>query len=232
MAGHGPVGGLGGPVADHQHGHDEAGLGLPLLAPGASGAERGGDLAAQLAAALDVRGLVDGLVTQAYLRAGAGRLAGGLAYGSRDWLTSGLLRVEVTDSGGGTPVARPLPDAASLHGRGLFIVGKLSDAWGSSPPGPATSVWFTVTLNTAAGSAVSQPASTEARPPADKPVSPPAPWRTGPRTGLPQHGRRISPNDLPASRELAQSARPATRGRGQTTRMTESELTLGWLPAS
>jgi hypothetical protein len=54
---------------------------------------------------------------------------GGL--GNRDWLTTGLLRVELTDSGGGTLVARPLPDAASLHGRGLFIVGKLSDAWGN-----------------------------------------------------------------------------------------------------
>jgi hypothetical protein len=57
VAGHGPVGGPGGPVADHQHRHDEAGLALLLLAAGAA------------------------------------------------------------------------PDAASLHGRGLFIVGKLSDAW-------------------------------------------------------------------------------------------------------
>ena len=73
-------------------------------------------------------------------------------------ITNGLLRVEVTDSGGGTAVARPLPDAASLRGRGLFIVGKLSDAWGtSSSAGPATSVWFTVTLNSAADSAARQP---------------------------------------------------------------------------
>jgi anti-sigma regulatory factor (Ser/Thr protein kinase) len=126
-------------------------------------------------------------------------------------ITSGLLRVEVTDSGGGTAVARPLPDAASLRGRGLFIVGQLSDAWGtSSPAGPATNVWFTITLNTDADSAASQPASSEAPPPAGKPVSPPAPRRLGSRTVLPQHGRRISPSDLLVSRELARSARPVS----------------------
>jgi Histidine kinase-like ATPase domain len=63
-------------------------------------------------------------------------------------ITGGSLRVEVTDSGGGTPAARPLPDPASPRGRGLFLVDLLSDAWGTSPSaGAATSVWFTITLD-------------------------------------------------------------------------------------
>jgi anti-sigma regulatory factor (Ser/Thr protein kinase) len=62
-------------------------------------------------------------------------------------VTNGSLRVEVSDSGGGTPAAQPQPDATSPRGRGLFIVGRLSDAWGTtSSGGSATSVWFTVTL--------------------------------------------------------------------------------------
>jgi anti-sigma regulatory factor (Ser/Thr protein kinase) len=63
-------------------------------------------------------------------------------------VANGSLRVEVTDSGAGTVTAQPPPDAASLRGRGLFIVDQLSDAWGtSSSTGPAKSVWFTVALN-------------------------------------------------------------------------------------
>jgi anti-sigma regulatory factor (Ser/Thr protein kinase) len=93
-------------------------------------------------------------------------------------ITGGSLRVEVTDSGGGTPAARPLPDPASLRGRGLFLVERLSDAWGTSPSaGAATSVWFTITLDAAAGSATRRPASTEAASPADTPARPPAAQR-------------------------------------------------------
>lgn len=40
---------------------------------------------------------------------------------------SPTLRVEVTDSGGGTARAQPLPVATSPRGRGLFIVDQLSD---------------------------------------------------------------------------------------------------------
>lgn len=72
-------------------------------------------------------------------------------------ITGGLLRVEVTDSGGGTPAAQPQPDATSLRGRGLFILDQLCDAWGtSSSAGPATSVWFTIALGPAADSAARQ----------------------------------------------------------------------------
>jgi anti-sigma regulatory factor (Ser/Thr protein kinase) len=61
-------------------------------------------------------------------------------------VTRRTLRVEVTDSGGGTAQARPLPPATSLHGRGLFIVDQLSDAWGATSLGAGKSVWFTITL--------------------------------------------------------------------------------------
>jgi anti-sigma regulatory factor (Ser/Thr protein kinase) len=43
------------------------------------------------------------------------------------------LRVEVTDSDDGTAEAQQLPPVSSLHGRGLFIVARLSDAWGVTP---------------------------------------------------------------------------------------------------
>jgi len=52
------------------------------------------------------------------------------------------VRVEVADSGGGTPV----PRQAEPHeptGRGLAIVGALADRWGIvDPPGSGKTVWF------------------------------------------------------------------------------------------
>jgi anti-sigma regulatory factor (Ser/Thr protein kinase) len=73
-------------------------------------------------------------------------------------LTGESLRVEVTDSGGGSPEAQPLPPASSMHGRGLFIVDQLADAWGvsSSGDGARTSVWFRVALTAAARGAPSR----------------------------------------------------------------------------
>jgi anti-sigma regulatory factor (Ser/Thr protein kinase) len=78
-------------------------------------------------------------------------------------VTGRTLRVEVTDSGGGTAQAQPLPPATSLHGRGLFIVEQLSDAWGvtPSPAGPSKSVWFTIALSAAAHTSPRQSAATE-----------------------------------------------------------------------
>jgi anti-sigma regulatory factor (Ser/Thr protein kinase) len=68
-------------------------------------------------------------------------------------LTEDSLRVEVTDSGGGTPAVQPRPPASSLHGRGLFLVDRLSDEWGVSPSrdGPHTGVWFRVAMRGAQG---------------------------------------------------------------------------------
>lgn len=60
-----------------------------------------------------------------------------------------LLRVEVSDSGGGRPeVRQPSPD--ELRGRGLRIVEELSDSWGVSPRadgGPGKTVWFELTTS-------------------------------------------------------------------------------------
>ena len=124
--------------------------------------------------------------------------------------TGGSLRVEVADAGGGTATAQPQPDAASLRGRGLFIVGRLSDAWGtSSSAGSATSVWFTIALDAPAGSAARQPASTEAASPANRPARPLARQRPDSRPRSPQHGQCGYPTDLLGSRgELARSAGP------------------------
>ena len=54
------------------------------------------------------------------------------------------IRVEVTDSGSGTPAMRsPGPDEPS--GRGLQIVDMLSDSWGVEPEEPSgKTVWFTM----------------------------------------------------------------------------------------
>jgi anti-sigma regulatory factor (Ser/Thr protein kinase) len=78
-------------------------------------------------------------------------------------VTGPTLRVEVTDSGGGTAEAQPPPPATSLHGRGLFIVDQLSDAWGVNPTalGPSKSVWFTIALTAAADSSPGQSAVTD-----------------------------------------------------------------------
>jgi anti-sigma regulatory factor (Ser/Thr protein kinase) len=81
-------------------------------------------------------------------------------------VTGRTLRVEVTDSGGGTAQARPLPPATSLHGRGLFIVDQLSDAWGATSLGAGKSVWFTITLTTAADSAPRRSAASDLAAPA------------------------------------------------------------------
>jgi anti-sigma regulatory factor (Ser/Thr protein kinase) len=113
-------------------------------------------------------------------------------------ITHGSLLVEVTDSGGGTAAAQPLPDATSLRGRGLYIVDRLSDAWGtSSSAGAAKSVWFTIILDAAAGSAARRPASsTKAAPPAERPAGPPTRRRPDSPTRSPQYGHRVSPTDL------------------------------------
>lgn len=70
-------------------------------------------------------------------------------------ITGGTLRVEVTDSAPEPPEPGPLPPARSLHGRGLFIVGQLSDTWGiiPSPAGPGKTVWFQAALRTGAARA-------------------------------------------------------------------------------
>ena len=72
MPGYGPVFDLGGPVADHDHRMGETNppaAGLPMRdAPSVSGAQRSGQLTAQLAAALQIQGLIDSFVDHVQLR--------------------------------------------------------------------------------------------------------------------------------------------------------------------
>lgn len=61
----------------------------------------------------------------------------------------GEVRVEVTDSGSGTPTMRaPRPDEPS--GRGLRIVDMLSERWGVEPERPSgKTVWFAMQVSPA-----------------------------------------------------------------------------------
>lgn len=61
-------------------------------------------------------------------------------------VTAEQVRVEVTDSGTGTPSIRS-PEPTETSGRGLQIVATLSDDWGVTPATGARSktVWFTHT---------------------------------------------------------------------------------------
>ena len=121
-------------------------------------------------------------------------------------VTGRALRVDVTDSGGGTAAAQPRPPATSLHGRGLFIVDQLSGAWRvtPSPADRSKSVWFTIALRAAADSSPRQSAATEPAPPVDTSASPPAqPW-PDPQMHRPQPERGPRPDQKgPPGRMLA-----------------------------
>lgn len=53
------------------------------------------------------------------------------------------VRVEVRDDGPGLPVMR-FPDSNEPHGRGLQVVGLLSDEWGSTTEADGKRVWFRI----------------------------------------------------------------------------------------
>lgn len=59
-------------------------------------------------------------------------------------LTSDLVRIDVTDGGGGTP-AIGSPPPSQPTGRGLQIVNSLADSWGvdQAPGSKGKTVWFT-----------------------------------------------------------------------------------------
>jgi DNA-binding NarL/FixJ family response regulator len=50
-------------------------------------------------------------------------------------LKPAALRIEVMDAGAGTPEPQPLTDSGE-HGRGMFLIGFLSTAWGMESVGP------------------------------------------------------------------------------------------------
>ncbi|MFJ6793624.1 ATP-binding protein [Streptomyces sp. NPDC091268] len=51
------------------------------------------------------------------------------------------LRIEVCDGSTSLPARLPAPQRGVPGGRGLFIVERLSDRWGSRPYGPGKAVW-------------------------------------------------------------------------------------------
>jgi len=53
------------------------------------------------------------------------------------------VRIEVTDSGSGVPRPRA-PTLAEPHGRGLLIVGAMSDEWGVTERNVGKTVWFSL----------------------------------------------------------------------------------------
>jgi anti-sigma regulatory factor (Ser/Thr protein kinase) len=63
-------------------------------------------------------------------------------------LADHTLWVEVTDPGGNSPVAGPMPPPSSLRGRGLPIVASLADDWGITPAphGPGKGIWFKIAV--------------------------------------------------------------------------------------
>lgn len=80
--------------------------------------------------------LVSELVTNSVVHAGTGAEVAVL-------LTPDALRIEVSDTGGGTPDLRHAEDDAT-SGRGLSMVATLSSAWGVERRDPGKTIWFEV----------------------------------------------------------------------------------------
>lgn len=88
----------------------------------------------------DVRLLVNELVTNSIRH---GRLGRRGWIGLRVSLAKGLLRVEVSDPGGGFKYVPRARDGAQESGWGLFLVDRIADRWGIEP-GDLSMVWFEI----------------------------------------------------------------------------------------
>ncbi|MDA8296756.1 MAG: ATP-binding protein [Actinomycetota bacterium] len=123
-----------------------------------------------------------------------------------------LLKVAVTDEGGGTPTLRS-PSPKELSGRGLQIVKMLARDWGidQSASGPKT-VWFTVTLiandaatndaatNDAVANDAVAAAGRRARRASPDPDGPPAPSAPVAHRSERAHRRPGDPRSAPTAR--------------------------------
>jgi anti-sigma regulatory factor (Ser/Thr protein kinase) len=85
--------------------------------------------------------LLSEVVTNAFLY---GHQASSGAISVEGHLSPGLLWIGVTNSGSPFEYSPRLPAPDESHGRGLFVVSSLSDAWGVGHAGGSTSVWFEV----------------------------------------------------------------------------------------
>lgn len=81
--------------------------------------------------------LVSELVSNSLLHAGEGPIS------VRAAVRRGTLRVEVWDAGPGVPPGTPpMPGPGAHRGRGLPLVARLADRWGSGAAGGRSCVWF------------------------------------------------------------------------------------------
>lgn len=116
------------------------------------------DLPQDLAAAPDARQLVRDLLEQwslTELRDDAGLVvtelvANAIKHAESDCQLriarfDGGVRIEVHDSGAGTPEPRPVSETAE-DGRGLLIIAALSTAWGIADADPGKTVWVELVL--------------------------------------------------------------------------------------
>lgn len=94
--------------------------------------------------------LTSELATNAVIHAGPYNLGEDMAVDVE--CSAGVVRVAVTDCGGGTVLRRDgAPDG--LSGRGLLLVDALADSWGVTENGSARVVWFEVSVEPAPGAA-------------------------------------------------------------------------------
>lgn len=63
----------------------------------------------------------------------------------RAWLDGARKRVEVSETGAGSPSPRREHPVDSEGGRGLHIVEVMASRWGVTPAQPGKTVWFEVT---------------------------------------------------------------------------------------
>jgi len=85
------------------------------------------------------------------------------------------LRIDVTDSGKGTPEPQP-PTLSEEHGRGLLLIGALTTAWGlDDAPGAGKVVWAEIAFPASSEPVAATPAAgSSPHPPAQRPSEGPA----------------------------------------------------------
>jgi DNA-binding NarL/FixJ family response regulator len=85
------------------------------------------------------------------------------------------LRIDVTDSGKGTPEPQP-PTVSEEHGRGLLLIGALTTAWGlDDAPGAGKVVWAELAFPASSEPVAATPAAgSTPHPPAQRPPEGPA----------------------------------------------------------
>jgi len=161
--------------------------------------------------------LVSELATNALLY-GPNGFEVSVAYGPN----SHVVRVGVSDPGDGTPTVEH-PEVTAEHGRGLQLVGALSDRWGveSIPGTPGKTVWFELTEaaiplaadDEVAGRSQDSPRRDGQRLPAVEVTAPP----------------RDHPQDFPSRSCSSRRTQPCVRSASaQPTHRARAEVTRCW----